>query len=568
MASAQAQLIAREVRTLFRLGSVASLTDEALLARFADGGDEAAFEALVDRHGPMVLRVCRDVLGDSHEAQDAFQATFLVLLRRAGSIRRKASLAPWLHGVARRVSARAVARAARRRDCERRAIESGRGEAIEPDPASDLDRAALHAEIDRLPAIYRAPVVLCYLEGLTHDQAALRLGWPVGTVRGRLARARDRLRDRLRRRGLSPAVGPWLPPGALPPSLIRIVMTAKASPGVVPAAVAALTEGALRTMFWHKSWMLALNAVAIGSLAAGGLLMAQPGGAGDEGSPAPAESPRAPVPTPKLLTGSPVPSFRPSLEQISPSLEEALNQSISLPAMDRLPLGGVVRFLSEASGVNLVLDRAALAEVGVTPETPISLPAVNNVKLKSVLNALKFMLKPLQLTCFASGDVLLITSLAPMVTRTYAVADLVVPAAGSPSGPDRSDFAPLIDLIKDSVAPGSWGEDGTSGAVESPDGSKGSITPFFLNTSLIIRQTTEVHDQIVQRLRQLRRLRGLRDPEEDRQRIGPPDSEHEVATIEGVSHRLDDQGRQLREMERKLDRLIEAVERANGTTGE
>ncbi len=526
MASTQSRLIAREVHALYHFGTAAALTDEELLMRFSDRGDEVAFEALVIRHGPMVLRVCRDVLADPHEAQDAFQATFLVLLRRAGSIRRGASVGPWLHGVARRVAARTRARVARHRDRERQAPAARRPEAFEPDLAADLDRAALHTEIDRLPASYRAPIVLCYLEGLTHEQAAARLNWPVGTVRGRLARARDRLRDRLRRRGLTLAAGPWLPPHALPPSLVRVALATKAAPGMVPASVAALAEGALRAMFWHKTRMLALSVAAVGMLATGGLLIPQPGGAGEEGPPVPNDAPRTATPR----SADPVnpieisrPQSRPTREQTSPALEEILNRPISLPASDRRTLGEAIHSISEVNGLNIVSDPSFLADASVTLDTPIDPTAVHHVKLKNVL---KRLLQPLQLTYVADGETLIITKIINLSTRVYHVADLVAQSPGSPlpeghapdrPGAARPDFSPLIDLLKDSVAPGSWLEDEVSATEKPTDRSKGSITPFYLNLSLIIRQTPEVHDQIVQRLRQLRRLRGLHEPEENRE---------------------------------------------------
>jgi len=196
----------RRLGTLFGAGTATGLTDGQLLDRFAsrrDEGAEAAFEALVERHRAMVLHVCRGVLGASQDVEDAFQATFLVLARQAGSIRKRESVGPWLHGVALRVSARARAEAARRRAHERRAAVGGaRGDAPEVDQGL---AAVLHEELARLPEKHRDPVVLCYLEGLSHEQAAARLGWPVGTVKTRLGRARETLRSRLTRRGLAPA---------------------------------------------------------------------------------------------------------------------------------------------------------------------------------------------------------------------------------------------------------------------------------------------------------------------------------------------------------------------------
>ena len=200
----------QDVRTLFDTGTTGGLTDGELLGRLADGParDDAAgpaFAALMDRHGPMVLRVCRSILRDEHDAQDAFQATFLVLVRRADAVRRQESVGSWLHGVALRVAAHARAGMARRRRHERCAGElavtadrSG-AEGVSPELA-----AILQEELGRLPERYRAAFVLCYLEGHTCEAAAARLGWPVGTVKSRLARGRERLRGRLIRRGLVP----------------------------------------------------------------------------------------------------------------------------------------------------------------------------------------------------------------------------------------------------------------------------------------------------------------------------------------------------------------------------
>ena len=178
-----------------------NLSDAQLLDGFlARSGEaaEAAFEALVARHGPMVLDVCSNVLRDSHDAQDAFQATFLVLASRAGSIRRRDALAGWLLGVARRVALRSRTDLARRRAYEGRAAEMKTD--LQQDRAESWPE--LHEEIGRLPERYREPVVLCYLEGLSTDAAALRLGCPEGTVLSRLSRARERLQGRLTRRGL------------------------------------------------------------------------------------------------------------------------------------------------------------------------------------------------------------------------------------------------------------------------------------------------------------------------------------------------------------------------------
>jgi RNA polymerase sigma factor (sigma-70 family) len=163
---------------------------------------EAAFQAVLLRHGPMVLGVCRQVLGRAHDAEDAFQATFLILFRRAGSIRDKKALRSWLYEVAFRTALRARTRAARHRACEKEAAAMSAG-LQRLDPERDDLAPVLHEEIHRLPASYRAAVVLCYLEGRTNEEAAALLRCPVGTVKGRLSRAREVLRDRLTRRGLA-----------------------------------------------------------------------------------------------------------------------------------------------------------------------------------------------------------------------------------------------------------------------------------------------------------------------------------------------------------------------------
>jgi len=273
---------------LFQVGTAAGLSDLSLLERFADRRDEAAevaFAGLVERHGPMVLRVCRSVLGDRDEAEDAFQATFLVLASRARAIRRGDSVGSWLHGVALRVANRARWRAARRRHHERRHAEmtaSARADQIGGGhgPPDDVAQV-LHEEIGRLPEKYRKPVVLCYLEGLTHDQAADQLGWPVGTVRRRLAGARDRLHGRLTRRHVAPyflAVGPvgsgtaWDLGGldiSVPSRLAKATVCGamrvgwgQAAPvGIISAEVIALMKGVSQAMTTSK--LIAMTAAVL-----------------------------------------------------------------------------------------------------------------------------------------------------------------------------------------------------------------------------------------------------------------------------------------------------------------
>jgi RNA polymerase sigma factor (sigma-70 family) len=179
--------------------------DHQLLERFA-AGDEAAFAALVQRHGPMVLGLCRRLLGETGMAEDVFQATFLVLARRAGSIRKRASVSSWLYGVARRLAHKARRGDSRRRRHERLAAQS-RPTHGSPDAGWAELLAVLDEELARLPERARAPLLLCYLEGCTQDEAARFLGWSVGTLRRRLAWGRDLLRRRLTRRGATLSAG-------------------------------------------------------------------------------------------------------------------------------------------------------------------------------------------------------------------------------------------------------------------------------------------------------------------------------------------------------------------------
>jgi RNA polymerase sigma factor (sigma-70 family) len=264
-------------------GGEAGLPEPLLLERFLARREEAAFAALVERHGPMVLGVCRRVLGNAADADDAFQATFLVLARQAASLRKRASVASWLYGIACRVAWRARADAARRRLHERQA-RALRPTAAEAPTACELGDV-LGEELARLPEKYWLPVVLCHLEGRTNEEAARQLGWPVGSVKGRLARARDLLRARLTRRGFAPSaalLGTALAAqaaAAVPPSLAQATLRAALATGLgldaerVSTSVTALAEGALRPAGWARFRLtLAVLLVLAAAGSAGALL--------------------------------------------------------------------------------------------------------------------------------------------------------------------------------------------------------------------------------------------------------------------------------------------------------
>ena len=251
-------------------GSLVGLDDAELLGRFVKqtgGAAEVAFEAIVARHGPMVLGVCRRLLRHPADADDAFQATFLVLVRKAASVQVGDSLGPWLYGVAQRVATRSRTDARRIRSREVTGLELPPRAVLPPDP-SRFDLAAVVAEeLDRLPARYRSAVILCHLEGLSHEEAARRLSWPVGTLSGRLSRARSLLRSRFERRGLSlPGVGltglpDLLLPRTVPAALTRATLRV-ATGGPVAVKLASLTQGALLAMTLTR-WKSAILAGSI-----------------------------------------------------------------------------------------------------------------------------------------------------------------------------------------------------------------------------------------------------------------------------------------------------------------
>ncbi len=251
--------ISNFMRRLTRQMGAASLSDRSdreLVELALAGGHDAAFEAIVRRHGAMVYRVCWRILQQSHDAEDAFQGTFLVLARKLRAIRKHASLASWLHGVAHRVALRAKDQAKTRRRRE--------SAATSPDAASPENvtwkelQVILDAELRRLPEKLRQPLVLCYLEGRTHDEAACQLGWSKSTLRRRLNEARDALGRLLTARGvavsaamsamlLSDCIASGSPPPALVASTVEAAVGA-AGCMAASAKVAALTEGVLKAM--------------------------------------------------------------------------------------------------------------------------------------------------------------------------------------------------------------------------------------------------------------------------------------------------------------------------------
>jgi RNA polymerase sigma factor (sigma-70 family) len=316
MATRQANPVLKHIRTLAGEGSLARLTDRQLLERFTAHSDQAAFEAMVRRHGPLVLRVCRSELRDEYAADDAFQATFLVLARKAGSLRRQELLGSWLYGVAHRVAARARVETAKRLNREARAETH-----TVPDPAAELSArelcAALEEEMSRLPEKYRAPFYLCHVEGRTRDQAARQMGCSVRTLQRLLERGRGLLQARLSRRGVSlsaallaATLSHGQTPAAVPTTLLTATLVAARAAltgGVVPVKAAALAGGVLRHMAATRLKILAV--LALMAVSAGAGLMARSEQPPRPPAP-PAKSPDAPAVQPRTgtdLYGDPLP---------------------------------------------------------------------------------------------------------------------------------------------------------------------------------------------------------------------------------------------------------------------
>jgi RNA polymerase sigma factor (sigma-70 family) len=276
----------RRLQTLYNMGAIGDLTDGQLLERFATDADEVAelaFAALIERHETLVWRVCLAIVRNEHEAQDAFQATFLVLVRKAHSLWVRDSLGPWLHQVACRTATCLRSNLIRRRKHEQRCSKR-EADYIEASTSRDLDRdVAVHEEVNRLPEKYRMPIVLCDLEGHTHQQAARFLGWPVGTVKSRQSQGRKLLRDRLERRGWGLAVAVAIVESLRQPAIAA--MSRKLSRNTVNAAmqqsahlltgfgvsahVLTLTQGVLRAMFWIRLRLFTVVTLAVAMVSGG-----------------------------------------------------------------------------------------------------------------------------------------------------------------------------------------------------------------------------------------------------------------------------------------------------------
>lgn len=303
---------------LRRLGRAGDSTDAELLEEFLTQRREGGFRSLVERHGPMVLSVCRRVLQNDHDAEDAFQATFLVLARKARSVVPRELVGNWLYGVALRTANKARVSRARAVAARRRAIDRGAAMTISTSTDADLWhdlRPVLDEELGRLRDCYRAAVVLCDLEGMTRKDAARQLGWPEGTLSGRLARARKILADRLAKRGVTLSIaalaGVLTENGATAavPTLLKINLTQVAAltaagqampAGLVSAQVTALAEGVMKSPLLSVVWTGLLMLAAIGSAATGAGWVNTGGNSAADGDQPGAGAGRARLPEPEM----------------------------------------------------------------------------------------------------------------------------------------------------------------------------------------------------------------------------------------------------------------------------
>jgi RNA polymerase sigma factor (sigma-70 family) len=276
MSAADSQRLVQHIRRLAGDPS-GTPSDGELLRRYLESREDAAFAALMRRHGPMVFSVCQSVLRQREDAEDAFQAAFLILARKAGSVRRHESLAGWLQRIAYRIALSARTDKLRRQERE---AKTARSIAVEPS-GDDLSwgemRAILHAALATLPESFRAPLVLCYLEGRTQEEAAQRLGWSLSTVRGRVQRGRDKLRRRLERRGVTLTA-------ALAAALTGQTLAEAAGPSAAlpTAAALAMARGFLRPALPIKLVLLLSLGVIAGGMALRWPAEPQPFGNGGE----------------------------------------------------------------------------------------------------------------------------------------------------------------------------------------------------------------------------------------------------------------------------------------------
>jgi RNA polymerase sigma factor (sigma-70 family) len=407
----------RSIEALFDSGALGGLTDGELLECFENRRDSVgheAFRLLVERHGAMVLGLCRTLVRDAHEAEDAFQGTFLVLVLKAGTIKRRHTIGPWLHGVAARVARRARDRSARR---QRREVAAGSEiPALErPLVDSKSSEAAVQEEIARLPDRFRDPIVLCCLEGMSYELAARRLGVSEPTVRGRLYRARTQLAARLRHRGITMSVcsspvnltGFTLP--NLPPALVgstvelstRWSSVASLLPSAgEPVAANTLAEGVIRAMQLSSLKMWSLIVLMVGGTV-GTVVVAQQGR--NAAASVPPQAPANPGRTEeKPAERRPVTTLQ-ILEKLKKPIDAEFPQGITLEQL--LKLIKQQSTDAEFPGIPIYVSPLGLQDVNASMTSKV----VINVKQKPIHDILNALI-PMQLTTSVRDGFLMIDS--------------------------------------------------------------------------------------------------------------------------------------------------------------
>jgi RNA polymerase sigma factor (sigma-70 family) len=455
------------------------IDDGQLLHRFRTGRDESAFTMIVQRYGAMVWGLCVRRLGETPEAEDAFQATFLVLVRKAASLRTPQQLGPWLYGVAYRTALKLQARRAQKAAKETPMLEEAAEKKREDSTWCEL-RPILDEEVNRLPEKYRQPVLLCYLQGMSSEEAARRLGCAKGTVFSRLSRARDLLRRRLVRRGVEVSAGALAalladnaflraaPPAALSETTIRmsLMFAAGTTSSAMSASLTALVEGVVRSMFLSKVKVAVIVLVTIGLLGSGAGFVAHRTAAGQPGDkPAPAADrppsvaqktkektkekvkPReeGPAPKPKVEEAAPDPKQDAAtrLEIWRAQLTNPLNfEGIADPG---ITLQEALNKLGKQFNINFEINDKAFEldqvnnDVGATliaGSKPI--PPMRNASLASVLRII------LARVPAPSGAVYILRPDSVEITTTVALLRELGIARNSPAG-----FPPVIPLVWD-----------------------------------------------------------------------------------------------------------------------
>jgi RNA polymerase sigma factor (sigma-70 family) len=483
-------------------------SDGQLLDRYLGRRDEAAFEALVRRHGPMVLGVCRRVLSDNQDAEDAFQAAFLVLVRKAASIQPRDLVGNWLYGVAYRTALETRGILARRRAMERQVTAM-------PEPIRESARAApdacaiLDEELSRLPDKYRTPVVLCELEGRTRKQVARMLRIAEGTLSSRLATARRMLAGRLTRRGyglsaaaMTALLAEQATASSLPQPLITVTVqsaatfAAGASAAAVSSNVILVTEGVLKAMFLTKVKTVTAVFVLMAVLGGGiGLL-----GPGSQAGPPQDDKAGQKKATDPKKVNAPAKAELVQNRDVEKKLQATLNVNYT-----EITLEEVLEQLRNTSRLNIFVDKPSLDAAAIQLNQPVTL-RLDGVSLKT---ALKYLLRNSGLTFMVEDGIVIITAGAvpgnervSKVRRVYPVADLVAENAED-----------LIRVIRNTVdSPRSWaprkfavtpvGLQGTDDPFDNLEG--GTIEYFAPGKSLVVNQTREIQDEVEKLLEELR----------------------------------------------------------------